>query len=121
MHWNRRDFLRAGGLTAFGLGLNLTAPALLRRSLLAASPGDDTKLIFIFQRGGNDAVNTVIPYGDSEYNTINRPTLFIPAFGTSQNGRAPSADAVAESIPMSRRWCSDSFPSDRRSRETRIH
>ncbi len=78
MDWNRRDFLRAGGLTAFGLGLNLTAPALLRRSLLAASPGDDTKLIFMFQRGGNDAVNTVIPYGDSEYNTINRPTLFIP-------------------------------------------
>ena len=90
MHWNRRDFLRAGGLTAFGLGLNLTAPVLLRRSLLAASPGDDTKLVFIFQRGGNDAVNTVIPYGDSEYNTKPSPTLFIHEAGSRKQGNGLS-------------------------------
>lgn len=74
--WHRRDFLKASGLAA--LGLNLWTPGVLQRRLLAAPLDDDTKLIFIFQRGGNDAVNTVIPYGDPEYNVVNRPTLYIP-------------------------------------------
>jgi uncharacterized protein (DUF1501 family) len=73
----RRDLLKAGGMTALGFGLNLIAPSASLRRLLAET-ADDTKLVFIFQRGGNDAVNTVIPYGDPEYNNGNRPTLFIP-------------------------------------------
>ena len=60
-----------------GLGLNLFSPALLTRRA-RANTAEDTKLLFIFQRGGNDAVNTVIPYGDPQYNAANRPTLFIP-------------------------------------------
>lgn len=77
MGMRRRDFLRAGGATAIGFGLNLLSPAAwMSRALAGAS--DDTKMVFIFQRGGNDAVNMVIPYGDPEYNTANRPTLFIP-------------------------------------------
>ncbi len=75
-HWHRRDFLKASGLAA--LGLNLWTPNVLKRRLWAGPINNDTKLIFIFQRGGNDAVNTVIPYGDPEYNRINRPTLYIP-------------------------------------------
>ncbi len=74
--WHRRDFLKASGLAA--LGLNLWTPKVLQRRLLAAPLDNDTKLVFIFQRGGNDAVNTVIPYGDPEYNVVNRPTLYIP-------------------------------------------
>ncbi len=73
----RRDFLKAGSMTAFGFGLNLFGGDAWMNRVLASST-DDTKLVFIFQRGGNDAVNTVIPYGDPEYNTANRPTLFIP-------------------------------------------
>ncbi|MHC4627888.1 MAG: DUF1501 domain-containing protein, partial [Planctomycetota bacterium] len=53
-------------------------PNIFEGNALATRATADTKLIFIFQRGGNDGVNTVIPYGDSEYNTANRPTLFIP-------------------------------------------
>jgi uncharacterized protein (DUF1501 family) len=76
MSFTRRKFLQAGGLTALGLGLNLFNS---QDKVLANAMGEqDTKLVFIFQRGGNDGVNTVIPYGDSEYNTGNRPTLFIP-------------------------------------------
>lgn len=76
---NRRNFVKAGSLTALGLGLNLYSPSIFKRKLLAGGsiPGPK-KMIFVFQRGGNDAVNTVIPRGDSEYNTTNRPNLFIP-------------------------------------------
>ncbi len=77
MSWTRRDFLRAGSLTALGAGLNFVRPDIFQDKVLGNTL-DDTKLIFIFQRGGSDGVNTVIPYGDSEYNTTNRPTLHIP-------------------------------------------
>ena len=73
----RRDFLKAAGATAYGFGLHLWGPGAWIDRALANGP-DDAKLIFIFQRGGNDAVNTVIPYGDPEYNVTNRPTLYVP-------------------------------------------
>lgn len=75
-NWHRRDFLKASGLAA--LGLNLWTPKVLQRRLWAGPLDNDTKLVFIFQRGGNDAVNTVIPYGDPEYSVANRPTLYLP-------------------------------------------
>ena len=78
MSWTRREFLRAGSITALGAGLGLAKPGMFENKALAGRVHSDTKLIFIFQRGGNDGVNTVIPYGDSEYNRSNRPTLFIP-------------------------------------------
>ncbi|MHC4433754.1 MAG: DUF1501 domain-containing protein [Planctomycetota bacterium] len=78
MTWTRREFLQTGGLTALGAGLGFLKPNIFEGNALATRATADTKLIFIFQRGGNDGVNTVIPYGDSEYNTANRPTLFIP-------------------------------------------
>ena len=53
-------------------------PDMFRRHLAAQEGGGSKKMIFIFQRGGNDGVNTVIPRGDSQYNASNRPTLFIP-------------------------------------------
>jgi uncharacterized protein (DUF1501 family) len=74
MNWTRRDFIKAGALGAAGLALNRVSQGQVRRP---AAP-KDTKLIFIFQRGGNDGVNTVIPYGDPQYSRTNRPTLFIP-------------------------------------------
>ena len=78
MIWTRREFLRVGGMTAFGAGLGFLNPEIFKSKLLANDIADDTKLIFIFQRGGNDGVNTLIPYGDPEYNTNNRPSLYIP-------------------------------------------
>lgn len=75
---DRRSFLKAGGISALGLGLNLFSPQIFKRRLLAGPTGNPKKLIFIFQRGGNDAANTIIPRGDSEYSIGNRPSLFIP-------------------------------------------
>jgi uncharacterized protein (DUF1501 family) len=50
---------------------------MLKRRILAGPAEGSRKLIFIFQRGGNDGVNTVIPRGDPQYSQANRPTLFI--------------------------------------------
>lgn len=78
MSCTRREFLQVGGLTALGAGFGFLSPGIFKSKLLANGVNDDTKMIFIFQRGGNDGVNTVIPYGDAEYNTTNRPSLYIP-------------------------------------------
>lgn len=75
---DRRDFLKMGGFAALGMGMNLAAPGIFQRSLLAGQGLTDKKMIFIFLRGGNDAANTVIPRGDSAYSPSLRPSLFIP-------------------------------------------
>ena len=78
MNINRRNFLKASSLAWAGLGVNLLSPSIFQRRLLAAQLPSDKKLIFIFQDGGNDGINTVIPTGDPQYNTETRPTLYIP-------------------------------------------
>jgi uncharacterized protein (DUF1501 family) len=77
---DRRDFLRLGGA---GLACCALTPVVgnpfLGLELHAASfGGPPKKLLIVFLRGGNDGVNTVIPYGDVEYNVTNRPTLYVP-------------------------------------------
>jgi len=67
--FGRRSFLQ---LSAAGLALLGT-----RRSALARPPlGGEKKLLNVFLRGGNDAVNTLIPQHDPEYASL-RPTLGI--------------------------------------------
>lgn len=78
MKTRRREFLRfiSLGLGSLTMGV---VPSLLQRRLLASPPATNKKLLFIFQTGGNDGINTLIPRGDSDYNTTTRPTLHIPA------------------------------------------
>ncbi len=78
MNIQRRQFLKASALAWGALGINLFAPGLFQRRLLAADIPSDRKLIFIFQNGGADGLNTLIPSGDLSYNTDTRPTLYIP-------------------------------------------
>jgi len=78
MSCTRREFLQVGGLTALGAGLGFLSPEISKSRLFANGVDEDTKLVFVFQRGGNDGVNTLIPYGDPEYNVGNRPSLYIP-------------------------------------------
>jgi uncharacterized protein (DUF1501 family) len=73
----RRDFLKTSGLVAWGL----TVPTFLGRTARAAgragTPGaKDTILVVVQLTGGNDGLNTVIPYADPEYPKL-RPTLKI--------------------------------------------
>ena len=74
MH-TRRDFLRATlGASAF---LSL-GPAARRVSAGSSQSSDrDTVLVVVQLTGGNDGLNTVVPYGDDEYGR-NRTTLRLP-------------------------------------------
>ncbi len=56
----RRDLLRRGLLAAPAAAL---LPSFLTRSLLAATGSGPKNLVFVELRGGNDALNTVVPFG----------------------------------------------------------
>jgi len=81
MSSTRRDFLKAalGGSTLVSLGP--AVPAFLSRAALAQAPSPDagdTVLVVVQLPGGNDGLNTVVPYDDDTY-ARNRPTLRLPA------------------------------------------
>lgn len=68
---NRRHFLRAG---AASLGIAAIHPALA--SAAARSPDYARLLILVELKGGNDGLNTVIPYASPRYAQL-RPTIGI--------------------------------------------
>src|SRR5579872_5150428 len=70
---NRRLFLKSSGLAMFGVG---AAPMWLARAADGPSPRKKV-LVAIFQRGGVDGLNVVIPFGDRNYYSL-RPTIAIP-------------------------------------------
>ena len=76
--FNRREFLRAGlGSLAFGASV----PAWLghaSRALAADGPANGRIMVVVELSGGNDGLNTTVPYGDDAYYR-NRPTLGIKA------------------------------------------
>lgn len=78
---SRRAFLRrtlkAGG--ALGLAALTQVPPFARRALAEGNIGlNGKKLLFIFLRGANDALNSCIPIEDSAYGPSTRPNIFIP-------------------------------------------
>jgi len=56
------------------LALGSVVPEFIAQTALAAEPGKDNLLVIIEMNGGNDGLNTVIPYGDDLYHKA-RPTL----------------------------------------------
>src|SRR5438067_2195492 len=60
----RRDFLRSAGL----LALAPTVPEFLARTAGAAAPARDARVLVVVQLdGGNDGINTVVPFADEGY------------------------------------------------------
>jgi uncharacterized protein (DUF1501 family) len=60
----RRDFLKSATLIA----LAPTVPAFLARTARAAKPERDGRILVVVQLdGGNDGINTVVPFGDDGY------------------------------------------------------
>lgn len=64
------DALRGSSLVALGCAV----PDFLARTAQAAAPGKDNILVVLEMGGGNDGINTVVPYADDLYHKV-RPTL----------------------------------------------
>ena len=77
----RRIFLKDGGLALVGLSM---VPGFLVRTLEAAGPTNSKKiLVIIFQRGGADGLNLVVPFAEPSYYEY-RPSIAIPAPGKGE-------------------------------------
>jgi uncharacterized protein (DUF1501 family) len=73
----RRTFLRDG---LYGIGVTAGLPLLLGRAseaLAAEEQQSDRILVVVELSGGNDGLNTVVPYNNDEYYRV-RPNLGIP-------------------------------------------
>jgi uncharacterized protein (DUF1501 family) len=79
MNSSRRAFLKSTGLGFLALGL---PPAFLVRAAGAEPAGRGKVLLVVFQRGGMDGLNAVIPFKDRAYYAL-RPTIAVaePAAG----------------------------------------
>ncbi|MEW6073578.1 MAG: DUF1501 domain-containing protein [Planctomycetota bacterium] len=71
----RREFLEVALGATGALSFGAAQPGWLRRLPGRAAPGaGETALVVVQLSGGNDGLNTVVPYGDDEYGR-HRPTL----------------------------------------------
>lgn len=84
MTCDRREFLKGSALAAAAVGL---APRLVFGATGKASTTRDV-LIVVFQRGGMDSLNVVVPYGDSDYYRL-RPTIGIARPGSGDGAVLP--------------------------------
>jgi uncharacterized protein (DUF1501 family) len=76
---SRRRFLKSTGMGLLAFGL---PPAFVVRAAEAQQNGGKKVLVLVFQRGGMDGLNAVIPFKDRSYYSL-RPTIAIaePATG----------------------------------------
>jgi uncharacterized protein (DUF1501 family) len=79
---NRRDFLKTSAASGSLVAWGLTMPGFLSRTAAAVPSANeakakDTILVVIELTGGNDGLNTVVPFKDPEYAKL-RPTLKLP-------------------------------------------
>ncbi|MCB9940756.1 MAG: DUF1501 domain-containing protein [Planctomycetaceae bacterium] len=77
MRSNRREFLRTTLGSSAILSLGATLPDFLRAAAATGTDDKDTILVVVQLSGGNDGLNTVIPFSDPAYKKA-RPTLAIP-------------------------------------------
>src|SRR5438876_2643964 len=72
--FTRRQFLTRTLKGSSLVALGTVVPQFVARTAQAAPPGKDTILVVVELTGGNDGLNTVIPYADDTYHKA-RPTL----------------------------------------------
>ena len=64
---NRRKFLTRSLQSASLLTLSSAVPQFIARTAMAAEAGKENILVVVEMNGGNDGLNTVIPYADDLY------------------------------------------------------
>ncbi|PYK59173.1 MAG: hypothetical protein DME21_13875 [Verrucomicrobia bacterium] len=103
-HFNiitRRGFLDRSFKVGLGVALStlVDIPLVVKRALAEGTIGlNGKKLLFIFLRGANDSLNSVIPIQDSAYAT-SRPTLKIPADSLTDYSAIGSCDLPISAAP----------------------
>lgn len=89
----RRDFLSRSAKTSLAVALStlVDIPLVMKQALAEGSIGlNGKKVLFIWLRGANDGLNSVIPILDSSY-ASSRPTLAIDADpGTNYSATGPA-------------------------------
>ncbi len=75
----RRDFLAKLG-AGYIAASSLVFDNPFRPRFRVARAASGKTLVVLFQKGGNDGLNTVVPYGDADYYAL-RPTLAVPPPG----------------------------------------
>jgi uncharacterized protein (DUF1501 family) len=96
----RRSFLKSSSMIALGAGVPSFLSKTAAQAPLADRPGArDTILVVVQLTGGNDGLNTVIPFADPEYARL-RPTLRQPTAQirriNDQMGLHPSLNGLAD-------------------------
>lgn len=77
---NRRKLLKNTGMASGAMGANLALPSLFQSQVAAASAEAEANgkiLVVLELSGGNDGLNTVVPYADDAYYR-HRPNIGIP-------------------------------------------
>ena len=110
MHPTRREMLRLGLGSSALLACGQTVPLFLARSALALADdkqaGSRGRILVVVQLdGGNDGLNTVVPYRDDEYRK-QRPTIQISAADVKKIddhvGLHPQLDGFAKLLEQKR-------------------
>src|SRR5438132_8692650 len=93
---SRRSFLDHSAKVGLGVALSTLTdiPLVVKRALAEGSIGlNGKKLLFIFLRGANDSLNSLIPIQDSAYNTDLNPatgTVIRPQIAIDKDTSIPN-------------------------------
>src|SRR3954462_14333351 len=94
----RRSLLKRSAM----LSLAPTVPGFLSRTAMAAQPERDGRILVVVQLdGGNDGLNTIVPFGDEDYARHRRALLCPPdraSNPTDRVGLHPSMRPAADMI-----------------------